>query len=65
MDINKESEKITTTLHELKNDMEILSKIVEDMLASIENVKTKEDAMAFNERFANIDEQRLKHIRLF
>lgn len=64
MDINKEKERIVATLNELKRDIEFLSRTVENMLESIENVKTKEDAMLFDEHFINI-EKHLRHIRLF
>lgn len=64
MDINKEKEKVATTIHELKHDIEILSGIVEEMLNANENVKTKEDALSFNKRFEDI-EKHFKHIRLF
>ena len=64
MNIKAESERIARTLREIKEDMEMLALRIDAAMDEIKNVKTDEDAEAFDERFGDL-EYGLKHIELF
>ena len=64
IDVQKESDRVRNALIEVKQDVEILVKWIDDALKALDNVKTTEDALAFDSSFANM-EKSLKHIRIF
>lgn len=64
MNIKAESERVERTLREIKDDIEILALRIDAAMDEIKNVKTDEDAEAFDERFGDL-ECGLKHIELF
>ena len=64
MNIKAESERIARTLRETKEDMEMLALRIDAAMDELKNVKTDEDAEAFDERFGDL-EYGLKHIELF
>ncbi len=64
MNIKAESERVERTLREIKDDMEILALRIDAAMDELKNVKTDEDAEAFDERFGDL-EYGLKHIELF
>lgn len=64
MNITAESERIARTLREIKEDMEMLALRIDAAMDELKNVKTDEDALAFDERFGDL-EAGLKHIELF
>ena len=64
MNIKAESERIARTLREIKEDMEMLALRIDAAMDELKNVKTDEDAEAFDERFGDL-EYGLKHIELF
>ena len=64
MNIKAESERIARTIREIKEDMEMLALRIDAAMDELKNVKTDEDAEAFNERFGDL-EYGLKHIELF
>lgn len=64
MNIKAESERIARTLREIKEDMEMLALRIDEAMDELKNVKTDEDAEAFDERFCDL-EYGLKHIVLF
>lgn len=64
MNIKAESERIARTIREIKEDMEMLALRIDAAMDELKNVKTDEDAEAFNERFCDL-EYGLKHIELF
>lgn len=64
MNIKAESERVARTLREIKEDMEMLALRIDAAMDEIKNVKTDEDAEAFDERFGDL-EYGLKHIELF
>ena len=64
MNIKAESERIARTLREIKEDMEMLALRIDAAMDELKNVKTDEDAEAFNEQFGDL-EYGLKHIELF
>ena len=64
MNIKAESERIARTLREIKEDMEMLALRIDSAMDKLKNVKTDEDAEAFNEQFGDL-EYGLKRIELF
>lgn len=64
MNIKAESERIARTLREIKEDMEMLALRIDAAMDDLKNVKTDEDAVAFDERFGDLGDG-LKHIELF
>ena len=64
MNIKAESERIARTLREIKEDMEMLALRIDAAMDDLKNVKTDEDAEAFDERFGDMGDG-LKHIELF
>lgn len=64
MNIKTESERIARTLCEIKEDMEMLALRIDAAMDELKNVKTDEDAVAFDERFGDLGDG-LKHIELF
>ena len=64
IDVQKESDRVRNALIEVKQDVEILVKWIDDGLKALDNVKTTEDALAFDSSFVNM-EKSLKHIRIF
>ena len=64
MNIKAESERIARTLREIKEDMEMLALRIDAAMDDLKNVKTDEDAEAFDERFGDLGDG-LKHIELF
>lgn len=64
MNITAESERIAQTLREIKEDMEMLALRIDAAMDELKNVKTDEDAVAFDEWFGDLGDG-LKHIELF
>ena len=64
MNIKAESERVAQTLREIKEDMEMLALRIDAAMDELKNVKTYEDAVAFDERFCDLEDG-LKHIELF
>lgn len=63
MNIKAETERIERILREIKEDLEILPLRVDAAMDALQNVKTEEDARAFDEQFGNLEDG-LKHIVL-
>ena len=63
MDIEARKSELSKTLDEIRDDINILSKRLDAVSVALDEVKTLEDAIAFDE---SVDlEEGLKHIRLF